>query len=87
MGAFAGNKVEGFTMAKGLGLLDMAPFAGYFVKSPWQLLAGVLPPYWVSKAFLAIYSGEGYWIYLLCGLAVHLMFVYVLLNRFSRRIS
>ena len=88
LGTFAANKVEGLAISKGLGLLNFAPVAAYFIKSDWQLLAGILPPYWITKAFLSIYMNyEGYWIYIICGLTVHILLILVMLKRFNKRIS
>lgn len=85
LGAFAANKVEGLAVAKGLGLMDFAPFVGYFVKSEWQLAAGVLPTYWVAKAFMEIYvQCGGYLFYTLFGLGVHSLYIYILVRRFTR---
>ncbi len=85
LGSFAENKVEGMALSKGLGIIFLTPVVGYLVDSNWQLLAGVFPPYWVSKAFLASLGGEGYWFYVGAGILVHLFFLVVLLRKFSRR--
>ncbi len=83
LGSFASNKVEGLTLAKGLGLLYAAPLAGYFVDSLWHLPAGIFPTYWVTQSFLAV--GPWYWFYLLGGFAVHAAALSVLLRIFNRR--
>lgn len=85
LGSFAGNKIEGLTLAKGLGLLYGAPLAGYLINSLWHLPAGIFPTYWVTQAFLA--SGGWYWFYLLGGFAVHAAALAALLRIFNRRAS
>jgi fluoroquinolone transport system permease protein len=86
LGTFAANKVEGMALSKGLGVLFFAPIVGYFVKSPWQMIAGIFPPYWVSKAFIAVYEPDGlYWLYIAVGLVVHLLVIYLLLVRFQKK--
>lgn len=86
MPAFAANKVEGLAISKASGILMAAPFAGYLLTSPWALLAGILPPYWPAIAFVAGYRGEWFfWLYILGGIAVHLIWIYVLQSRFNRR--
>ena len=89
LGSFAANKVEALTISKGSGLLDMAPVAGYLLPAPWHFLAGIFPPYWVAKAFIAGYAGDysAYRLYLAGGLIVHLIFLAFMLGHFNRRIS
>jgi fluoroquinolone transport system permease protein len=88
MAAFAGNKVEGLVLAKGSALLFLAPLALIFLPSGWQLAAGVLPTYWVTRCFVAIYDPRyGYWISLLAGAVYHGLLFLVLLRRFNRRME
>ncbi len=88
LAAFAGNKVEGLALAKTASIAMLAPFAGYFLSSKWQLLAGIFPPYWVSKAFLAAYgSGPAYWLYLTGGFIIHALLIYLLLRKFKNRMG
>ncbi|MCL6591105.1 MAG: hypothetical protein K6U80_14260 [Firmicutes bacterium] len=86
LGAFAGNKIEGLALAKGLGVLFIAPAAGYFIKSNWQFIAGIVPLYWVSKAYLAI---EGplmeFWFYVISGFVIHGAVIYILLRIFKEK--
>jgi fluoroquinolone transport system permease protein len=86
LAAFADNKVEGIALGKGIGVLYAAPFIGYFIRSDWQLLAGIVPPYWVSKAFLAAKEGSGsFAFYVLVGIFVHLVYFVFLVRRFQNR--
>jgi len=88
LAAFANNKVEGLAVYKLAGIIFLAPFVGYFVPSGWQYVAGIFPPFWVSKAFLACYEPHtGYWLYLGIGFVVHETFIHLMMNRFKRRIS
>lgn len=87
LGTFAGNKVEGLALSKALGIFLIAPAAGYFVKSNWQYIAGIVPPYWVFKAFMSrMNSGAEYWLYIIIGFLVHTAAVTLLLKRFKNRI-
>jgi fluoroquinolone transport system permease protein len=52
LAAFAANKVQAIALAKAGGLLVVAPFAALAVADPWQLLAGILPQYWIVKLAL-----------------------------------
>lgn len=87
MTGFAQNKVEGLALGKISGLLPFAAFAAYFIKSNWQFLAGIFPSYWVSKAFLFRNTDKYYWLYLILGFAVHLVYLKLLLTRFARKIN
>jgi fluoroquinolone transport system permease protein len=85
LSAFAHNKVEGIALAKACGVLFLAPVAAYFFSSGWSYLAGILPPFWAAKAFLAVDEPV-----LLFGLYVLLGFLssggvlYVLYRRFEK---
>ena len=88
LAAFANNKVEGLAVYKLTSMIFLAPFVGYFVKSNWAYLAGILPPFWVSKAFLVSFEPfTGYWIFIAIGFIVHSIFIYLMLGHFNRRIS
>lgn len=54
----ASNKVEAFAVMKLTALLGMVPVGAYFLPEPWQLVAGVAPPYWGCKIWWAAASGE-----------------------------
>ncbi len=84
LGAFASNKVEGLALTKAFGILFIAPIVGYFIKSNWQYAAGIAPTYWVSKSLLAATeAGNGYWLFIVVGAAVHLLIIGLLVRRFE----
>ena len=88
LGTFAGNKVEGIALSKGLGILMLAPFAGYFLTTKWRVLAGVVPFYWPVHAYIAAAKGLYiFWIYVVLGLIVHLFYLRLLLKRFLNRVN
>ena len=88
LAAFANNKVEGLAVYKLTSLIYLAPAVGYFIKSGWAYLAGILPPFWISKAFLASYEPyAGYWLFIVAGFVIHLIFIHLMLNRFNERIT
>lgn len=88
LAAFANNKVEGLAIYKLTSLIFLAPFIGYFGKSGWVYLAGILPPFWVSKAFLASFEPcSHYWTFVIIGCFVHLAIIVWMLDRFNRRIT
>ncbi|MDY6917523.1 MAG: hypothetical protein SVP26_06200, partial [Chloroflexota bacterium] len=83
MVAFAGNKVEGLALSKGISLMYIGPLAVIFIQSDWQYLAGVIPTFWVSRAFVSSYGSMlEYWLALAGGLLVSAVFLGVFLKRF-----
>lgn len=82
--SFAQNKVQGFALTKIMGVIMVAPLIVIiFIQSNWQLLAGVLPTYWVLKSYWVLSGGGSYWGYLLVGFAFHLVLLVALLKRFD----
>ena len=82
--SFAENKVAGFALMKGMGMVLMAPLAAFFIKMPWQLFAGIFPSYWPAKAFWVLIENEpGFWRYLFAGTIYHLVILFWLLRRFN----
>ena len=51
LGTFAANKVQGFALAKAIGVVFVPCVAAYFVTGPWQSAFGLLPHYWPLKVF------------------------------------
>jgi fluoroquinolone transport system permease protein len=81
--AMASNKIQGLAMVRGLGMLIAGlPCLPWFIHSRWNLAFGVLPPYWVAKAFW-IASDQGmWWPYLLAGFGYNLVVAWLLFRRF-----
>jgi len=85
LSTFATNKVEGLAISKATGAFMIAPFAGYLLRSPWRLLAGVLPSYWPTMALVGGYGQqELFWIYIYGGIIIHLAWIIVLRNQFNK---
>jgi fluoroquinolone transport system permease protein len=83
---FAGNKVEGLALSKGLGLFMLAPMAD-FVLGKWKLIAGIMPTYWPVQGVVRLIEGTGgYWSYILIGLVLHLFLIKLLVDKFERSI-
>ena len=57
LGSFAGNKVQGFALAKAVGIVIVPCIAAYFVTGPWQIAFGVVPHYWSLKVFWLFEAG------------------------------
>jgi fluoroquinolone transport system permease protein len=83
LAVYSENKVEGLAMGKILGIMYVAPFAAYFVKSDLQYIAGVLPPFWIAKAFFSIPDNSyAYISYVLIGIIVHAVFLAFIVKKF-----
>lgn len=82
---FAHNKVEGLALMKAMGLLMVGPLAAYFVEGPWQIMMGILPSYWLAKAYWLISAGEQAWFYILAGAAYLALLIYLLFRRLWRK--
>ncbi len=88
IGAFADNKVEGFALAKGSGLFFFAPLIGYMLETNWRYLAGVFPTFWIGEVVTTVYSNFSFYLFKLgIGFVVHLLFIYLLVNRFKTRVD
>ena len=51
LGTFAANKVQGFALAKAVGVVLVPCIVSYFVTGPWQSVFGLVPHYWALKVF------------------------------------
>jgi fluoroquinolone transport system permease protein len=57
LGSFAGNKVQGFALAKAIGIVILPCIAAYFVTGARQTVFGVVPHYWSMKVFWLFDAG------------------------------
>ena len=83
LAAFAPNKVAGFALVKLLNAASMLPIAAFFIGTNWQLIAGVFPSYWPLKVFWLAAQGQPYGGYLALGLAVNLLALWLVWQRFK----
>jgi fluoroquinolone transport system permease protein len=86
LGSFAGNKVQGFALAKVIGVVLVPCIVAYFVTSPWQTVFGIVPHYWPLKVFwlfdeAAVGSAL---VYAVMGLAWQGTLMALLLRRFAQ---
>ena len=69
-------------------MLAAVAFIGLLVPAPWHFGAGILPPYWLTQAFMASLTDRRiYWIYLGASAGVHILYLVLLLKRFSSRVG
>ena len=84
MATFAANKVQGFALMKGMGVVLILPLLAFFIESNWQILLGVVPTYWSIKLYWVLYAGEsGGWIFFVAGIIYQLLILVLLLRRFN----
>ena len=85
LASFASNKVMGFALAKGAGLVTMPPLVAWFVPQPWEFAFGLLPTYWPMKAYWVLQAGHPHgWVYVLIAAAYFLLLLAWLIRRFDR---
>lgn len=86
--AFAANKVQGFALLKGAGVLTWPPVFAWFIASPWQVAIGLDPLYWPLKLFWMLEAGEPrVALYFLAGLGYQGLLIALLLRRFKAVIA
>jgi fluoroquinolone transport system permease protein len=86
LGSFAGNKVQGFALAKVMGIVLVPCIVAYFVTSPWQSLFGLVPHYWPLKVYWLFDEGApgSALVHAVIGLVWQGVVLGLLLHRFAR---
>lgn len=89
--AFASNKVEGFVVMKGSGLILLIPIAALFINHWTELFLGIVPGFWVAKMISIFLIPNEYlfneYIYFAIGIAVNLFFIFILYKVYLKRIT
>lgn len=86
--ALAGNKIQGIAMVRALGMLIAGlPCVPWFIDSAWNMVFGVLPPYWAAKAFWVASAHGTWWPYLVVGAVYNVVIAWPLFRRFRARHS
>ena len=85
LGTFAANKVQGFALAKAVGVVMVPCIVAYFVTGPWQTAFGLVPHYWALKVYWLFDDGATgvALVHALIGLAWQATLLMVLVQRFS----
>jgi fluoroquinolone transport system permease protein len=86
LGTFAANKVQGFALAKAVGVVAVPCIGSYFVTGPWQSAFGVVPHYWALKVFWLFDEGATAWAlaHAIIGLVWQAVLLMLLVQHFSR---
>lgn len=86
MAALADNKIQGLVFMKGLGVLFFPGVLIYFFPSPLFYIASPLPMFWIMKTGYIL--GESlFWLHLILGAFVHILWIIVFFVLFNRRIQ
>lgn len=85
LAAYAQNKVQGFALAKLVGVVLLVPVFAYFVDSGWQIVFGIVPTYWAMKVNWMLQAGEpGVWLYVVGGIVYPSLLTALLVRRFNK---
>ncbi|MEC9489293.1 MAG: hypothetical protein UMV23_07420 [Halanaerobium sp.] len=90
--AFAHNKIEGFAIMKGSGVILVFPIIALFFHDYKEFFFSFAPGFWPAKTISSLIHGPGmlplnYWLYYLLGLVyVVLLNIFAYLN-FSKRVE
>lgn len=82
----APNKVAGLAVVKVLNGVTLLPVAAYFIPTPAQYLAGVVPTYWPMRAFWSAAQNESYWVFLGIGCVAGTVALAVAVRLFERQL-
>jgi fluoroquinolone transport system permease protein len=86
LAAFAENKVQGFALMKGGGVIFLPVVLAYFMESTWQMVFGLIPLYWPVKLFWVLEAGQPLaWVYFTVALVYQGVLIWLLLKRFIRK--
>lgn len=85
---FAQNKLQGFAIAKFVGVAGWIILIGWFIPEPAQWLFGLFPPFLISKAYWASLAGDPNWTWiLLLGIVAQLALIALLVRRFRNTLN
>jgi fluoroquinolone transport system permease protein len=70
-------------MVKMLNGITLLPIVAYFIQNDLQLLAGIIPTYWPLKVFWLAASSQSYGAYLLAGIIINCLALWLFLQRFQ----
>jgi fluoroquinolone transport system permease protein len=83
----APNKVAGLAVVKVLNGLNLLPIAAFFLPTPLQYVAGIIPTYWPMRAFWSAAAGEDYLACLAIGATSCALALLLAASMFERRLA
>jgi fluoroquinolone transport system permease protein len=86
--AIAKNKIEGFAVVKGMGILAIVPVASLFITDWREYFFGLIPQFWPAKAISANFNELNlvWWVYFLIGAVVISVTNWLLYKWFERKV-
>lgn len=79
------NKVQGMSYSKFFGIAGFGIMVSWFVTEPYQYLFGLLPPYWISKAYWLALENNSWWVgSLFLGIFLQAVMINWLIKRFTK---
>lgn len=85
--SFAKNKLEGFALMKGAGIVLIGPIASFFVAGTAQYLFGILPTFWSLRAFVSALANAPFGTFILIGSAFNLALLVLLYRRYMAQFA
>ncbi len=83
LAVLADSKLQGMSFSKFLSFGGLLIIVSWFVKEPLQWLFGLIPPYWISKAYWTALDGSQVWyLYLVLGIILQVGVIILLSNQF-----
>ena len=82
----APNKVAGFAVVKVMNVVSLLPVVAYFMPTPIQFVAGILPTFWPMRALWAAAEGGPHLLYVMVGTVVSAIVIAVAAAIFERRL-
>ncbi|ERJ12066.1 ABC transporter permease [Haloplasma contractile] len=90
--AFASNKIEGFAVMKGTGVILVFPIVSLFFKDSKEMIFSFAPGYWPAKAISSLIKGDdalylNYTVYMFVGFVYIIFLNWIVYKLFLRRIK
>ena len=80
---FAANKIEAMTWQKLFNIPLYLPILAFFVPASFAFVLAIFPTFWTYQGFNFLIEGGNFWAYMLIGFAQNILFLALLINKFS----
>jgi len=88
---YSNNRVEGFALTKGSGILIMLPLLGFYIPEKFHFFVAIIPGYWpamsINKVVNPSFGFMPYWSYAVAGFVYILVLIRIFHKRFERKLS
>lgn len=86
LGITSESKVQGMSYSKFLSIFGILLVISWFVNDSLQWLFGLLPYYWISKAYWAMNDGNIWMVYITIGIIYQLAVIYIMSKTFNKKL-